>query len=266
FFTDPLFSFTVSGPLEAITLACMLTVTLVITRIQSRSRAEAKESNLQRTNMESLYKVSQNLLALAPSIVAGPALLDPIIAAFDLAAGCLYDAGSLESFTVGTRRPDLETKTRECFIFDESASYPELGIEVQRLRTADRIYGAIGFAGLRDASVTAPALAALAVAALERGRAFRNATSAAVHAEAETLRSALLDALAHEFKTPLATILAAAGGIRERGTTIRDQAELAEMIETEASRLGDLTTRLLRLARVDREDLKPRLRATDAAE
>jgi len=31
------------------------------------------------------------------------------------------------------------------------------------------------------------------------------------------------------------------------------------MIETEASRLGDLTSRLLRLARLDREEVKPRL-------
>lgn len=266
FFTDPVWSFTVSGPLESMTLVCMLTVALVITRIQSRSRAESKESDLQRANMESLYKVSRNLLALTPPIVAGPALLEPILSAFDLAAVGLYDALTLESFTSGKRRPDLEARTRECFIIGESASYPEVGIEVQPLRTADRIYGSIGFVGLRDPSVTAPALAAMAVAALERGRAFRSATSAAVYAEAETLRSALLDALAHEFKTPLATILAAAGGIREGGTTVRDQAELAETIETEASRLGDLTTRLLRLARVDREDLKPRLRATDAAE
>jgi two-component system sensor histidine kinase KdpD len=44
------------------------------------------------------------------------------------------------------------------------------------------------------------------------------------------------------------------------------QAELAEIIETEASRLGDLTTRLLRLARVDREELKPRLWPADASE
>jgi two-component system sensor histidine kinase KdpD len=44
------------------------------------------------------------------------------------------------------------------------------------------------------------------------------------------------------------------------------QAELAEMIEVEASRLGDLTSRLLRLAKLDREEVKPRLEKTDAAE
>jgi signal transduction histidine kinase len=72
--------------------------------------------------------------------------------------------------------------------------------------------------------------------------------------------------LAHEFKTPLATILTAAGGLCVGGSAPAHQAELAEMIETEAARLGDLTTRLLRLARLDREELQPRLLATDLAE
>jgi two-component system sensor histidine kinase KdpD len=266
FFTDPLFSFMVSGPLDAITLLCMLTVTLVITRIQSRSRAEAREAKLQRGNMESLYKLSQELLAVAPPAVAGPALLGPFLSIFDIEAVCVFDAATLDAYAAGGSREDLETKTRECFITGENAAYPELGIVVESLRARDRVYGAIGFQGLRNPTVTAPALAALAVAALERARAFRSATSAAVQAEAETLRSAILDALAHEFKTPLATILTAAGGLRVGRGAIPEQTELAEMIETEASRLGDLTTRLLRLARVDREDLKLRLQPGDAAE
>src|SRR5882724_9859855 len=82
FFTDPVFSFTVSGPLDAITLICMLAVTLVTTRIQSRSRAEARESKLQRANMGGLYKVSQELLAMVPAAVTGDALLRPFLSAF----------------------------------------------------------------------------------------------------------------------------------------------------------------------------------------
>jgi K+-sensing histidine kinase KdpD len=39
----------------------------------------------------------------------------------------------------------------------------------------------------------------------------------AISAQAEVYRSAILDALAHEFKTPLATILTAVGGLREAG-------------------------------------------------
>ena len=60
-------------------------------------------------------------------------------------------------------------------------------------------------------------------------------------------RGAVLDALAHEFKTPLATIITAAGGLKEGGSLSPEQTELAEMVESEALRLGQLSSRLLRL-------------------
>ena len=77
------------------------------------------------------------------------------------------------------------------------------------------------------------------------------------------MRATVLDALAHEFKTPLATILTAAGGLRHAGPLAGPQAELAEMIESEAERLGELSSRLLRLARIDRDDVRPRLGSFD---
>jgi two-component system sensor histidine kinase KdpD len=266
FFTEPKFSFAVEGPLEAISLVCLLIVALVITRIQSRSRDKARESKLQRSNMERLYKVSQALLALEPQTITGRTLLVPFLSAFDLAAVCLFDTASLECHETGISRGGLQAKTRQAFFMGQDAEYPELGIVIRRLWARNEIRGAIGFEGLSNADVTAPAMAALASAALERARAFQSATTAAAHAEAETMRSAILDALAHEFKTPLATSLTAAGGLRVGGSSTPAQAELAEMIETEASRLGDLTSRLLRVARVDKAELNPRLQSVDAAE
>jgi len=266
FFTEPLFSFAVSGPLEAITLICLLGVSLVVTRIQAKSRAEANESARQRSNMESLYRVSRDLMGLSPPALSGPALLSAFLSAFDVLAVCLFDGATLECYCAGASRGDLESKTRQGFISGQAAAYPESEVMVQPLRAQNLLCGALGFEGLRDADAAAPALAALATAALDRVRAFRAATTAAAHVEAETLRTAILDALAHEFKTPLATILTAAGGLRIGGSTMPERAELAELIENEAARLGDLTTRLLRMARVDREELKPRLQATNPAE
>ena len=266
FFTDPLFSFAVSGPLDAVTLLCLLSVSLVVTRIQSKSRAEARESSQQRGNMESLYRVSQQLMALSPPAISGPALLQAFLSAFDVSAVCLFDAATLECYCAGASRGDLESKTRLGFISGQAAMYPRIGVMVQPLRVQNLLSGAIGFEGLNSAEATAPALAALATSALERARSFRAATMAAAHVEAETLRTVILDALAHEFKTPLATILTAAGGLRVDGSTMPEKAELAELIEHEAARLGDLTTRLLRMARLDREELKPRLQLTNPAE
>jgi signal transduction histidine kinase len=41
---------------------------------------------------------------------------------------------------------------------------------------------------------------------------------------------------------------------------------MADMIETEVTRLGGLTSRLLRVARLDREEVRPRIEVTDVTE
>ena len=266
FFTEPLLSLNVENPLDAVNLSTLLVVSLVITRIQSRSRAEALKARLQRDTMEALYKVGQDLLAVPPEGIAGRTILEPFLSEFHLSAVCLFHSASLECHTAGKSNGDLEAKTRAAYIAGEDAAYPDLRILVRCLRAGGPVKGAIGFEGLANPELAAPPLAAFASAAIERAEAFQSATTAAAHAQTETLRSAILDGLAHEFKTPLATILTAAGGLRATGSMQPEQIELAEMIEEEAARLGDLTSRLMRLARLDREELKPRIEPVDAAE
>ena len=171
---------------------------------------------------------------------------------------------ALESFTSSaapSRGP--EARTREAYISGHDADDPAPGISVRCLRAAGHTTGAIGFEGLANPEPEAGALAALATTLLERTRAFRRASLSAATAQTEAYRSAILDVLAHEFKNPLATILAAAGGLREACPLRPEHEELAEMVETEAAQLGYLTSRLLRVARLDREEVKPRMELID---
>jgi two-component system sensor histidine kinase KdpD len=156
-------------------------------------------------------------------------------------------------------RGNLAEKTREAYVAGQDVADPGAGITVRRLLVAGKTIGCMGFEGLEDAEVISDPLAALAAALLERSRALRAAGDAAAAAQAEEYRGAILDALAHEFKTPLATILAAAGGLREAGPLLPPQVEMMETVESEAARLGNLTSRLLRMARVEREEVKPRM-------
>jgi two-component system sensor histidine kinase KdpD len=134
------------------------------------------------------------------------------------------------------------------------------------LRAGANGIGAIAFVGLRDPELMAGPLSALAATMLERAHTFRTASRAAAAAQTELFRGAILDALAHEFKTPLATIVTASGALREIGPLAEDQVELTEIVETEASRLSILTSRLLQIARLDREEIKPHLELTDVVE
>lgn len=73
----------------------------------------------------------------------------------------------------------------------------------------------------------------------------------------EQLRSALLDGLAHAFKTPLATIQSASSGLMETGLANPAQGELAAIINQESIRLSDLAAEALRTARRDAETMEP---------
>jgi two-component system sensor histidine kinase KdpD len=266
FLMDPPFSFVINESVDLVTLFCLIASALIVTHIQSSSRAQALESLRQKQNMQRLYEAAQELLALPPQTASGSAILRPFLRVFPMQAACIFDAESAETHLAGSSLGDLAPKTRDAYIFGNDLEEEEKKIVVHCLRARGRLVGAIGFEGLPDTEHTSNAMAALAAAVLERSRAFQAAADAAAQARAEMLRSAILDALAHEIKTPLAVILASAGGMRAAGEMKPEQAELAELIETEAARLGDLTTSLLRVARLDTEELRPRLQIADPVE
>ncbi len=265
FFVTPLFSLAVSRPLNVVALMSFLVTSLVITRLVSRIRTEARVSELQKDRIDRLYHLAQQLLALEPEMAVGERLLQPFAGVFGTRAVCIFDADKSELHTLGRSRNHLPERTRSAFLEDKDSDDPVNHVSVRCLRVGGKTTGAMGFEGLEDPELTAGPLISLAAASQERTRAFQKASESAAAAQTEVYRSAILDALAHEFKTPLATILAAAGGIRETGSLRAEQLEMTETVESEATRLGVLTSRLLRVARLDREEVRPQMEFTDIA-
>lgn len=263
FFTEPLFSLYMSNPRSVLALAAFSFTALVITRLVSKVRKEAVTSKLQKERLDRLYRLSQDLLQLEPQAAAERRLLQPFTHHFGVTALCIFDADTSDLHILGPGEHDLAQKTRDAYLRGVDSDYPEFHASVRCVRMGGRLTGAIGFQGLRDGAETAGPLTALTATFLERTVAFRKASESAAAAQAEVYRSAVLDALAHEFKTPLATILAAAGGIREAGPLDASQSELADTVESEVARLGSLTSRLLRTARLEKEDIKPRIELID---
>jgi two-component system sensor histidine kinase KdpD len=263
FFVPPLFSLRVSDSSDFWALIAFLVTGLVITRLTTRVRREVEVSELQRREMRLLYELAQRLFALDPRGNMLSKSVPLFRTVFGLRAVCLYDGMNAELHSDGDSQTGLADRTRAAYISRKDSDDSVSGVFTRVLRTAGNTTGAIGFDGLRDAELTAGPLAELAGAVLERARVFRDASHADAAAQAEVFRGAILDALAHEFKTPLATIVTAVGGLRETGGLRPEQLELAEMAETEAARLGLLTSRLLRIARLDREEVKPQLELTD---
>jgi two-component system, OmpR family, sensor histidine kinase KdpD len=89
--------------------------------------------------------------------------------------------------------------------------------------------------------------------ALERAQALRAAHEAHEQAQAQQLRNALLAAIAHDHRTPLATILGAASSLQAQDAQLQpaQRRRLAASIVEEAERLSRLTENTLQLARLD---------------
>jgi two-component system sensor histidine kinase KdpD len=263
FFTPPVFSFEVTNSLDILALISYLITGLVITRLTTRVRKEAAVSDNQRRQVDLLYQLAKQLLALDPGGDLLSRSAERFREVFNLNAVCLFDAISGEFHGAGNSLSGLAVRTRSACQLGQDADDVAAGVTVRYLRATGKKIGAVGFEGLRGCELTIGPLAALAAAVLERTRAFQSASHAAATAQAEVFRGAVLDALAHEFKTPLATILTAAGGLREADSLHPQQLELAELIETETSRLSGLTSQVLRTSKLDRKDMKPRLMRTD---
>ncbi len=262
FFIPPVLTWRISDPEYGVALVTYCLTSLVITRLASRARNEALVAERRRRDAGLLYDAASRLLSLAPEVAAGPESLRIFREVFDLRCVSFFDAASGQLRIEGASLHELGRKTRDAGIEGSNHRDRDRGLYLRCLYAGETIVGAIGFEGrFADEAVALP-LSALAATALERMRSFSSAARASADAQAEMLRSAMLDAFAHEFKTPLAIILAAAGGLRETNGEPRAQLEMTDIIEDQTLRLNQLTTRLLRIARLDRENVTPSMEPT----
>jgi two-component system sensor histidine kinase KdpD len=95
--------------------------------------------------------------------------------------------------------------------------------------------------------------------AVERARLRREATDAEVLRRTDQLRTTLLNAVSHDLRTPLASIIASAGSLRQRDVawTPAEQMDFARVIEEEAQRLNRIVGNLLDLSRIEGGTLRP---------
>ena len=106
--------------------------------------------------------------------------------------------------------------------------------------------------------------AAQAAAALDRERLRTQAAQAEALAEGNRMRTALLAAVSHDLRTPLASIKASVSSLRQTDVewSEADQADLLATIEQNADRLDALIGNLLDMSRLHTGSLQPFLRPT----
>ena len=109
------------------------------------------------------------------------------------------------------------------------------------------------------------AFAEQAAVALQQGRLAAQAAEADRLAAANSMRTALLAAVSHDLRTPLAGIKAASSALRstDLDLTEADRAELVETVDASADRLTALVDNLLDMSRLQAGVVTPALSPSD---
>jgi two-component system sensor histidine kinase KdpD len=260
YFVPPLFSF-VSSPEDWVALGAFEFTALVISRLSIKAQMIAAEAVAGRRDMERLYETSRRILLLNRAGEPGEPITTLIRETFDLKTVTLFDAVPAATFQSGEPSPDAERRTRDAYCLAASSFDQKTNSWYCVVRVGTRAVGGLGLSGTAMTSLAATALASLTGIALERARAAQNESRAEAARQTEELRTAVLDALAHEFKTPLTVVRTASSGLLAVGGLSELQADLLTVIDRQAATLDHLTQRLLRSARLDTVHFVPRLEA-----
>ncbi|MBA2719184.1 MAG: DUF4118 domain-containing protein [Chloroflexi bacterium] len=294
-FVHPIHTLAVVDPGEWLNLLLLLVVGLVVGRLAGQQRERAQAAELRAREARGLFQVSR-VLATGDSREALPAIVGILVDETRMERVWIGLAGGtpLESVAadtgLGAARPEsgrhellrrTAGDTPAEWIALHAASGPRRTIRDPALaahrvvieaggRPLGSIWSlrsrALGMPTREETRLLAGAADQIGQA-LERDRLRAEATSLEVVRQSDALKSALLDTVSHDLRTPLATIRAAAGSVIEgsAGTASdgssggRDPAAAAAVIDRQAQYLDRLVTNLLDLSRLEAGSLRPNL-------
>jgi two-component system sensor histidine kinase KdpD len=257
FFVPPLFSL-VNSPANWVALGAFEFTALVISRLSLHAQAKAREAVAGRRDMERLYETSRRILLLDRAGEPGSLIPGLIRETFDLQTVSLFDALPAAAFQSGLASGESEQRTRDAYCLGADSFDAHTNSWYCVVRVGTRPVGGLGLNGTAMTSLAATALASLTGIALERARAAQRESRAEAAHQTEQLRTAVLDALAHEFRTPLTVVRSASSGLLAVGGLSEFQADLLTVIDRQAATLDHLTQRLLTAARLDTVQFTPR--------
>lgn len=225
-------------PLEsAVNFAAMALTGLTGSMLSIRAHTRAQEAIHRREEMERLNQLGKVLLACNTVAEAGEETVRKVVELFDLRGAVLRLAGTPRVFQSG-----LTTGGQASAVPLDTGS----GAEVLEL------YGPQPSEEVRNT------LASMIQLLLERARNAEERAQMDVARRGEELRTTVLNAMAHNLKTPLTSIKAAASMLRVAGgTSTVDQSELVAVIDEEADRLNQLIRESLDMAKLEARRANP---------
>lgn len=266
FFLPPVGTFTVEDPQNWVALAAFLVTAILGSQLSGRVRREADAANRRRREIERLYAFSQKLLGEGDVMRLLNAIPNHLVDAFEAGAVSVFlaDKNKFYRSGMGTQQLD-EQKMRGAFTRDEPTVDEAGGFCYGPIRLGLRPIGSIGISGTPPSRQTLEAIGTLIGIAIERARAVEQLSKAEADRQGERLKSALVDSITHDFRTPLTSIKASVTSLLSSRSQNREQEEeLLTVIDEECDRLNRLVEEAAEMERLEAGEFELEFRVVPA--
>jgi len=290
FFLPPLYTFTIADPANVVALVAFFVSALITSQLAAHSRAQAQSAARRAKITADLYNFSRKLAAIGS--------LDDVLWVISYQIAAMLTVHTLvllptnERLTIQAGYPPEDKLDPDDLAAADwawrngqetgrgSATLPGARWLFVPLRTES---GCVGVLGLnrpdrdqigsrpilaRDERQLLDALVDQAAIAIERIALAETVEETKILAATEKLRSALLNSISHDFRTPLASILGSVTSLRQFAGLHDENArtELLTTIQDEAERLNRFVGNLLDFMRLESGTLTGNTGPVDLAE
>ncbi len=249
FFLPPVGTYTIADPQNWVALFTFLVTAVIASQLSARAKRRALEATRRQHEMERLYALSRSLM-LSEMQPAGARISHQIAQIFDADAVAFYDRGedSVSRAGVG-EAPVSDERLRDAALQGTGFRDPAADTAVLPISLGGPPTGSLAITGGGISDTALHSIANLAAIELERGRAHQAAARAEAARQNDELKAILLDALAHEFKTPLTSIKAAITALLDEAAGTRK--ELLTIADEETDHLNSMVTEAIQMARLE---------------
>ncbi len=255
FFIPPIWQVSIADPQGWLALSVFLTVSLIATNLSARLRRQRDEMAERQVEAEKLHALNRAILLSDGSAQdVDRILVNKCMELFGFEEAALFESATGEVFRSSQHSAISEAELRRLAHYNSIETNARMtGIPIT---LGNKVFGSFAFVGNAPPVGLLQALGNTMALSLAQAQTQQAASRAEAVRRSEELKSVMIDALAHELKTPLTAIEAAADMLHAGRVSAEQRDELVDVVQQEAKRLRRLMSEAIHLARIEANRLK----------
>ncbi|MFN7999132.1 MAG: ATP-binding protein [Bryobacteraceae bacterium] len=249
-FLPPLYSMQIDDPQNWVAWGAFLITSLVASDLSTRSKKRAIEAMRRQREIERMYALSCSLMLGDSAAGVAARIPEQVASLFGCTGVSFYDRGSGQIFRAGNTSRIDDAALVGTAGTSELVRHPDDHVTIVSMNLGANTIGSLGFSGDSISAPSMQSIANLAAMAMDRVHKQDIAGQAEGARRHQELKSMLLDALAHEFQTPLTSIRAAVSAMLAESPD-PEQKEWLEIMEEESARLSSMMVETIQMARLE---------------